>query len=412
VIATTDGEIDDRCSMIRFLLYANEWDIKGLIYSSSKHHWKGDAEHPGKNWHNTTWIEEQIDKYAQVYPNLKKHDLDYPAPDYLKSQVFVGNIALEGDMREETPGSNRIAEVLLDDDPSPVWLQAWGGGNTIARALKSIQEKHPDRMADVSRKAIVYLIAEQDNTHETYIMKQWPDIQIILSYAFRAIAYRWYNFMDDEQQRYFDGKWMKENILEGHGPLCAMYEAHSDGRFRSEGDSPSYMHEINVGLRSMEHPTYGGWGGRFKRVGPMWRDAEDDGDREKAILRWSIPFQNDWAARADWCIKKYDEANHPPVVKLAHELDLRAKTSQTVQLSAKGTTDLDGDAITYKWWQYKEPGSYRGTVNIDNADQQEISLIVPDDASNGETIHIICEVTDNGTPPLTRYQRVIVEVSP
>lgn len=117
VIATTDGEIDDRCSMIRFLSYANEWDIKGLIYSSSKHHWKGDAEHPGKRWHNTAWIEEQIDKYAQVYSNLKKHDLGYPSPDYLKSQVFVGNIALEGDMREETPGSNIICEVTDNGTP-------------------------------------------------------------------------------------------------------------------------------------------------------------------------------------------------------------------------------------------------------------------------------------------------------
>ena len=38
IIATTDGEIDDRCSMVRFLLYANEWDIEGIIYCSSKFH--------------------------------------------------------------------------------------------------------------------------------------------------------------------------------------------------------------------------------------------------------------------------------------------------------------------------------------------------------------------------------------
>lgn len=38
VIVTTDGEVDDRCSMTRFLFYANEWDVSGLIHSSSKHH--------------------------------------------------------------------------------------------------------------------------------------------------------------------------------------------------------------------------------------------------------------------------------------------------------------------------------------------------------------------------------------
>lgn len=41
VIVTTDGEIDDECSLVRFLLYANEWDIEGIITSSSQYHWHG-----------------------------------------------------------------------------------------------------------------------------------------------------------------------------------------------------------------------------------------------------------------------------------------------------------------------------------------------------------------------------------
>ena len=51
------------------------------------------------------------------------------------------------------PGSDRIVEVLLDPDPSPVWLQAWDGPNTISRALKTIEEKYRDRVAKVPRKA-------------------------------------------------------------------------------------------------------------------------------------------------------------------------------------------------------------------------------------------------------------------
>jgi hypothetical protein len=81
-----------------------------------------------------------------------------------------------------------------------------------------------------------------------------------------------------------------------------------------------------------------------------------------------------------------------------------------VSLSAKGTTDPDGDELTYRWWQYKEADTYNGTVEIRNAKQQDASFTVPGDASNGETIHIICEIMDSGTPPLTRYQRVVVEV--
>jgi len=59
---------------------------------------------------------------------------------------------------------------------------------------------------------------------------------------------------------------MKENILQGHGPLCALYRAHEDGRFRSEGDSPAFLHTIVTGLRNLESPDWGGWGGRYVKV--------------------------------------------------------------------------------------------------------------------------------------------------
>jgi hypothetical protein len=130
----------------------------------------------------------------------------------------------------------------------------------------------------------------------------------------------------------------------------------------------------------------------------------------KPMWRWSEAFQNDWAARADWCVKSYDEANHPPVVKLAHACDLNVRPGESVTLSAKGTTDPDRDELTYRWWQYQEADTYEGTVEIEKASNQDASFKVPSDAGKGETIHIICEVTDTGTPQLTRYQRVVVEI--
>ena len=68
-IVTTDGEYDDQCSMVRFLLYANEFDIQGLIFSSSKHHWKGTQDTPGYKWLGTEWLEQQLNAYADVFPN-------------------------------------------------------------------------------------------------------------------------------------------------------------------------------------------------------------------------------------------------------------------------------------------------------------------------------------------------------
>ncbi|MBC8372341.1 MAG: DUF1593 domain-containing protein, partial [Planctomycetes bacterium] len=108
IIATTDGEIDDRCSMVRFLMYANEWNIEGIIYSSSGFHCKG------KSWAGTKWIEEDIDQYAAGYENLKKHDPAYPTPEALKKLVYIGNIDSEGEMTKVTPGSQRIVKILLD----------------------------------------------------------------------------------------------------------------------------------------------------------------------------------------------------------------------------------------------------------------------------------------------------------
>jgi hypothetical protein len=448
VIVTSDGEIDDECSMVRFLLYANEWDIEGIVTSSSQYHWQG------HRWAGDDWIEPYLEAYAQVYPNLVKHDPAYPTPETLQERTKLGNVKSEGEMDETTEGSQLIVNVLLDEtDDRPVWLQAWGGPNTIARALKTIEEEHPEKMAGVAKKIRLFLIWEQDSTYQAYIRPHWGkyDILTIISDQFEAIAYRWKRIQPEEMKPYFTGAWMKEHILQNHGPLCSLYKAHTgdredfeDGDFRSEGDSPAFLHTIVTGLRNMESPDWGGWGGRYVHVREnTWLDpvpvggyeypdgrwysssawgrsrsregatsSTDQAFREyfKPMWRWSVALQNDWAARADWCVKSVDKANHPPVVVLAHAADLKAAPGASIQLSAQGTSDPDNDPLSYGWWQYKEADSYKGVVEIRNAGNQNASFTVPKDAGKGETIHIVCEVTDNGTPPLTRYQRVVITV--
>lgn len=252
--------------------------------------------------------------------------------------------------------------------------------------------------------------------------------------------------------QYFTGSWMKENILLNHGPLCSLYKAHKDGAkegfedgdFRSEGDSPAFIHTIQTGLRSMQSPEWGGWGGRYvwvrentwldhvpvkgykypegrwygsstwgrntTRKGATSSNNEQYKEYFKPMWRWSDALQNDFAARADWSVKSFEEANHPPVVRLANALDINAKPGGKIQLSAKGTTDPDDDEISYLWWQYYEADTHKGSIQIEDSQNQKASLIIPDDVNSGETVHIICEVTDNGTPKLTRYQRVIISI--
>ncbi len=452
VIVTSDGEIDDECSMVRFLLYANQWDIEAIVTSSSQYHWQGHS------WAGDDWIEPYLDAYAQVYPNLVKHDPGFPSPAFLRERTALGNVKAEGEMDEVTAGSQLIVKVLLDDsDDRPIWLQAWGGTNTIARALKTIEEDHPEKMEYVAAKMRFFFIWEQDSTYQAYIRPHWGkyNITTIISDQFEAIAYRWKQIQPEKMHPYFDATWMKKNILENHGALCSLYEAHKEGSernniqyfegdFRSEGDSPAFLHTIVNGLRSMESPDWGGWGGRYIRVREnTWLDRVPiegykypegrwytnnawgrEGTRQgltsstsseyreyfKPMWRWSEELQNDFAARADWCVKSFEEANHAPIIKLDHAIDLVAAPDEKIELSAKGTIDPDGDELNYSWWQYEEADSYNGSITIENSNAQEASFTVPANAEKGQSIHIICEVKDNSSPQLTRYQRVILTV--
>ncbi|MBP6602589.1 MAG: DUF1593 domain-containing protein [Verrucomicrobiales bacterium] len=444
VLVTTDGEIDDECSLVRFLLYANEWDIEGIITSSSQYHWQG------HKWAGDDWAQPYLEAYAKVYPNLIQHDANYPAPEFLQARTLLGNVKTEGEMGEVTPGSKRIVEVLLDDsDPRPIWIQAWGGTNTIARALKTIEEEHPEKMVTVAKKIRFYFIWEQDDSYQDYIRPHWGKYAIptILSDQFIAIFYHWKKYLPADKQAYLTGSWMKPNILENHGPLCALYKAHGngdkgfdEGDFRSEGDSPSFLHTIPTGLRNIESPDRGGWGGRFVKVRDnTWLDPVADpgyrypegryfGDStwgrtrlKKEIpndveltaylepqWRWIDALQNDFAARADWCVKEFTDANHAPVIQQIGAVNRTVTAGETVKLAASAT-DPDGNTLTCRWWQYAEADSAAETVTIANNDSwEDASFIVSNEP--GKQVHIILEVTDNGMPPLVGYQRIIFDI--
>ena len=440
VIVTSDGEIDDECSMVRFLLYANEWDVEGIVTSSSQYHWQG------HRWAGDEWVEPYLEAYAKIYPNLVKHDPAYPTPEYLRARTFLGNVKAEGEMEEVTAGSQHIVKVLLDEsDDRPVWLQAWGGPNTIARALKTIEEEHPERMAEVAKKIRLYFIWEQDNTYQRYIRPHWGkyDIPTVISDQFLAMAYdHQRREIPREMKHYYSSEWMNRNLLQDHGPLLALYEAHDDGRFRSEGDSPAFLHVVPTGLRSTESPGWGGWGGRFVRVrdntwldpvaepgyqypegrwytGSAWgrtrlkKEIPNDAELTaylKPQWRWIDAIQNDFAARADWCVKSYDEANHPPQARVDGPLDRTARANERVELDAKPSTDPDGDSLTFTWWQYTDADTCEAVVDVSTArDGAVAGFVVPDEP--GKTVHMILEVTDGGDPPLTRYQRVIVTIA-
>lgn len=120
----------------------------------------------------------------------------------------------------------------------------------------------------------------------------------------------------------------------------------------------------------------------------------------------------------DWTIKPYKEANHPPVPQLNHAAKLTAKVGDRIDLSAIGSTDPDGDKLSYHWFYYPEAGTYTisnartgNPIKIENDDQENAWFVIPQSERLG-TIHIILAVTDDGNPALTRYKRVIIDVIP
>lgn len=103
----------------------------------------------------------------------------------------------------------------------------------------------------------------------------------------------------------------------------------------------------------------------------------------------------------------YKDANHPPVVKLRTPQEIVVKCGEKVALSAEGSYDPDGNALTYRWYNYKEAGNYGSIIPVENADQAVAAFTAPNTACK---LHFILELKDNGAPALTRYGRIVVTV--
>src|SRR5262245_43336436 len=143
MILTQDGEVDDMDSFIRFLYYSNEFDIAGIIYTSSTYHYSGNGSNVNPfRWTGLEWVNHYIDLYDQIRPNLIKHASGYPTADELRALYKVGNITNVGESTLVTEGSEWIKAKIMDPDTRPLYIQSWGGNNTTARALKSIQEQY------------------------------------------------------------------------------------------------------------------------------------------------------------------------------------------------------------------------------------------------------------------------------
>jgi hypothetical protein len=182
----------------------------------------------------------------------------------------------------------------------------------------------------------------------------------------------------------------------------------------------TFLYLIPNGLNAPEHPTWGGWAGRYgpneKTLGKPYYHANvlDDWrgtkSRDNSLARWAVALQNDFRARLDWCVQPVSRANHPPIVFVEGARNRTVGPGRSVTFDAAATRDPDQDEINYEWFFYPEAGTYPGpTPAIADPNSARPRLEIPADAG-GCSLHLILAVTDRGAPPLTRYARIVLDV--
>jgi hypothetical protein len=483
LVVTTDPELDDLNSLIRYLLYSADFRTEGLVYASSQFHWKGDGKGtklsvPGREYTRfgldicpcTSWrwgeeerhIDDAVDAYAKAYPNLRIHNPEYPPPELLRAKIRWGNVEFDGDFSKDTAGSELIKSLILDDERSPVYLLAWGGQSTIARALKSIEEQFEDTPEwqairdKVIAKAAIYASGDQDDTYARYIAVDWPDLRYVELRDGPNLAYGAQLTASKEDSAYLSAEWTRENIS-SQGPLGELYRVWGDGKqmvegdvfdffgfagktaeelrsegyavwtppqpqgsFVSEGDTPTFLNFIDNGLDGYHSDTFGGWGGLPSptsfNYGQAMAGVEQSATAPRQIERAPThPFfsaiQREFAARMTWATTPdYKDANHAPRVRLLVSETIEARPGETVRLRAVAS-DPDGDDTFFHWHRWDAAGTYAGPASLENSDGGETSIRIPATAAPGETIHVIAQVTDNGSPSLTGYGRVAISIA-
>ncbi len=469
ILADMGNEPDEEQQIVHMLMYANEFDIMGLVAVTGKF-LNPQSNNPEKQRLYPELFIKIIDGYSKVYPNLLKHANEWPTAEYLRTTVVNGQRGYGSSdvgIGKSSDGSELIVKQLTNNDKRPLYVIVNAGSNTLAQALFDIRASNPQLLNEAIAKLRVFENGAQDDAG-AWICKTFPNVHWIRSnyqtYCYGGPSvdggvdnkgkgnelgpYTWkpyaYNGTGQHQ-------WLLENIIGNHGPFGKYYPIRQFPNggisFMEGGGTIPFLGLVNKGLYDINHPWWGGWSGRYsrdkkenvwskhqsvnideKKNAPFllyteepdsWIDPEDGTVYENNLFapvwRWRRAFQNDFMCRMDWCNKPFDAANHNPVAVIGNDttnaiLTMKTKAGKTILLDATASKDPDKDKLIFNWFYYQEAGTYNGKVDIDSENSAKVSIKIPEDAT-GKEIHIVLELKDdNKIGSMYDYRRIVLNV--
>ena len=178
----------------------------------------------------------------------------------------------------------------------------------------------------------------------------------------------------------------------------------------------TYIPLLPFGLRGIDNRDFD------TLLGRMFLDGHPDSDAPAGFAAIGTPadgnpnpylrsYQEDFAARAQWCAHEPAACSHPAYV--AEVMDDRSATAGERVALAATVIDPDGKGFDAHWDVAMEPTGYAGAQDLSLWQEcaADAAFTVPVDAQPGDRFVLTLTVQTHAERPCTRYAQVAITVA-